>query len=271
MPHHGALTITVLGSGTSVGVPTIGCSCEVCRSSDPRDKRRRPSVLIRFTHEGVERNIVIDTSPDFRSQALSAGMRSLDAVLYTHNHADHILGLDDIRPFNYGRGERIPLYGSPETLHSLERVFPYAFAEARTHPGGVPRVEARTLDAGPLELFGLEFQPVPVRHGPLLITAFQFGRAAYVTDQSDIPDESIPYLEDLDVLFLDALRRHPHPMHSTIDQSLAWVERLRPKRAFFTHICHDLGHAETNATLPEGVELAYDGLVIEVPGKAADG
>ncbi len=260
------IRITVLGSGTSVGVPTIGCRCAVCRSDDPRDKRRRPSVLVSYEADGRERNVVIDTTPDFRQQALDAGFRRLDAILYTHEHADHIMGLDDIRPFNYGRADRIPAYADQETLEALMRVFPYGFIERETHPGGVPRIDGHLIDGRPINVEGLEFQPFPVCHGPKMIQAFRFGRAAYITDQSDIPDESLTHLEGLDVLFLDALRREPHPMHSTIERSLAWVERLQPKRAYFTHICHDLPHAQTNAELPDGVELSYDGLVIEVAG-----
>ncbi len=212
------------------------------------------------------RNVVIDTTPDFRQQALAAGYRSLDAILYTHSHADHIMGLDDVRPFNYGRPERIPAFGMPETIDVLERVFAYAFIEKETHPGGLPRVTAHRIESDAVRLFGLDFQVAPVWHGKTKIVGFRFGRAAYITDQSDIPAETLPLLEDLDVLFLDALRREPHPSHSTVDQALGWVERLRPKRALFTHICHDLSHAEVSAALPDGVELAYDGLTIEVPG-----
>lgn len=268
MSISGPISITVLGSGTSVGVPTIGCPCAVCHSDNPRDKRLRPSVLVSFEAKGRRRNIVIDTTPDFRIQALTSGFTWLDAILYTHAHADHVMGLDDIRPFNYGRPDRIPAYGSAETLEVIKNAFPYAFVERQTHPGGLPRVDAHVLESDPVDLLGVEFLPVPVWHGRRKILGFRFAQAAYVTDQSDIPDESIPLLEDLDVLFLDALRRIPHPAHSTVEQAVGWVERLRPKRAYLTHICHDLGHDETNAELPPGVELAYDGLVIETSGDA---
>jgi phosphoribosyl 1,2-cyclic phosphate phosphodiesterase len=225
-------------------------------------------VLVSFESAGRRRNVVIDTTPDFRQQALTAGFTWLDAILYTHAHADHIMGLDDVRPFNYGRAERIPAYGSPEALDVIKTAFPYAFDNVQTHPGGVPRLEARCLDKQPVEVFGLEFLPVPVFHGRRTVFGFRFGAAGYVTDQSDIPEESVPLLEGLDVLFLDALRRIPHPSHSTVDQAVAWVERLRPKRTYLTHISHDLGHEETNAELPPRVELAYDGLVIETAGDA---
>ncbi len=258
--------IEVLGSGTSVGVPTIGCHCRVCESTDPRDRRLRPSVLIRFDGDGIERCVVVDTSPDFRAQALNSGLARLDAVLYTHDHADHIMGLDDIRPFNYGRKERIPVYASNDTLKSLKRVFPYGFSGEGSHAGGVPRLDGIAIEDSPIELFGTRFQPFPVDHGPKRILGFRFGRAAYVTDQTGFPNESLAQLEDLDVLFLGALRHQPHPMHSTVEQALAWVERIRPNRAFFTHICHELPHEETNRELPDGVSLAYDGLRIAVEG-----
>ena len=249
-----------------MGIPTIGCRCPVCLSEDPRDRRLRPSVLIRFDAGDAERNVIVDTSPDFRQQALSAGLRRLDAVLYTHDHADHIMGLDDIRPFNYGREDRIPVYASRATLRSLLRVFPYGFSGEATHRGGVPRLDAFEVDGGPIEIFGMKFQPFEVRHGHKTILGYRFGRAAYVTDQTGFPEASLRWLRDLDVLFLGALRHKPHPMHSTLAESLAWVDRLRPERAFFTHMCHDLPHEETNRQLPQGVALAHDGLKIEVRG-----
>lgn len=270
MAFPGPIRITVLGSGTSVGVPTIGCSCVVCRSDDPRDRRLRPSILVSYVADGSERCVVIDTTPDFRQQALAAGFQRLDAILYTHSHADHIMGLDDVRPFNYGRLERIPAYGPPDTIDVLERIFPYAFIEAETHPGGLPRVTAHRLESDSVQLHGLEFSTVPIWHGKQQIVGYRFGQAAYLTDMSDIPEDSLPLVEDLDVLFLDALRREPHPSHSTVEQAVEWVEKLRPRRAYFTHICHDLAHAAVNAELPDGVELAYDGLTIDVPESELD-
>lgn len=262
--HSLAMRITVLGSGTSVGVPTIGCSCGVCRSRDPKDKRLRPSILVSYAEGATLRNVVIDTTPDFRQQALTAGFTTLDAVLYTHAHADHIMGLDDVRPFNYGRLDRIPVYATPETLAALRRVFIYAFEGEATHAGGVPRVAAHALNGEPVELFGVSFLPVPLIHGPQTTVGFRFGRAAYLTDFSDIPASSLEHLRDLDVLFLDALRHEPHPMHTTVERAVQWVEELRPKKAYFTHICHQLPHQETCASLPPNVELAYDGLRFEV-------
>lgn len=259
MSEAGNIHITVLGSGTSSGVPTIGCTCAVCQSDDPRDKRLRTSILLRYSG----RNVVIDTSPDFRAQALRAKLDRLDAVIYTHAHADHILGLDDIRPFNYRQKMPMPLYGTPETLDSIQRVFRYAFSE-EPQQSTVPKIDLRPLDGTPFEVFGLEFTPVRLCHGKGTALGFRFGRAAYLTDHSEIPPESAGLLYDLDVLFLDALRHRPHPTHTTVENALKLVEQFKPRRAFFTHMCHELSHAGTEATLPDFVRLAYDGLEIDV-------
>ena len=254
----GRVQITVLGSGTSSGVPTIGCDCEVCQSPDPRDKRLRPSILLRY----ADRNVVIDTTPDFRAQVLRAGIRRLDAVLYTHAHADHILGLDDVRPFNFFQKQLIPLYATEETFAVIRRVFCYAF-EA---PGesSAPRLDLRTLDGGVFELFGMEFLPIRLDHGKGVTYGFRFGRAAYLTDHSRVPDESKAQLAGLDVLFLDALRRRPHPTHTTLDDAIALAGELGARRTYFTHMCHDLHHERTEALLPGNIRLAYDGLELEV-------
>lgn len=252
------LRLTFLGTGTSMGVPTVGCECAVCRSPDPRDHRTRPSVWLQ--HNG--RSIVIDTSPDFRFQALRAGLKRVDAVLYTHAHADHILGLDDLRPFNLRQRCPIPLYANPETLAALRRTFAYVF-EDPTPESTVPEVKLEEIK-GPFELFGIAFQPVPALHGPGEVLGFRFGAAGYLTDFSELPPASRELLRGLDLLVLDALREEPHPMHSSLSQSVALVEELQPRRAYFTHICHDLGHAATNARLPAGVELAYDTLTVDV-------
>jgi len=258
----GALSILVLGSGTSVGVPTIGCQCRVCQSPDPRDRRLRPSVALRY-HGRI---ILVDTTPDFRQQALRAGLDRLDAVLFTHAHADHILGLDDIRPFNYLMGGPIPIYGSAATLETIRRVFDYIFADCQSE-SSVPRLEVHVLDGQPFDLFGVQVTPVPLRHGRGHVYGFRFGAAAYLTDHSEIPEESFPLLQNLDVLFLDALRHRPHPTHTTVARALQYVEQLRPRRAFLTHICHDLPHEETERMLPHNVRLAYDGLEITLEGE----
>ena len=257
------IRITVLGSGTSSGVPTIGCTCEVCQSPDPRDKRLRPSILLRYGGH----NVVIDTSPDFRAQVLRAKIERLDAIIYTHAHADHILGLDDIRPFNYRQKSPTPLYATQETLDVIQRVFAYAFAEQAQ--SSVPKLDLRTLDGTPFEVFGLTFTPVRLCHGNGTVLGFRFGRVAYLTDHSEIPEASRALLHGLDVLFLDALRHRPHPTHTTVEQALKWVEEFQPRRAFFTHMCHDLSHEKTEAALPSHVRLAYDGLEIEVDGEPA--
>ncbi|MEP6961940.1 MAG: MBL fold metallo-hydrolase [Acidobacteriota bacterium] len=257
------LRITVLGSGTSSGVPTIGCRCEVCLSSDPRDKRSRPSVLIQYGG----RNIVIDTTPDFRAQILRTGIQRLDAILYTHAHADHILGLDDVRPFNYFQKETIPLYATEETFDTIRRVFAYAFTESESH---VPKLDLRPMRGAPFDLFGRECTPIRLVHGKGTVYGYRFGRAAYLTDHSAIPPESKEFLQDLDVLFLDALRRRPHPTHTTLEAAVALVDELKPQRAFFTHMCHDLGHERTEAELPPHIRLAYDGLEITVESEAME-
>jgi phosphoribosyl 1,2-cyclic phosphate phosphodiesterase len=254
----GLARLTMLGSGTSMGVPSLGCGCRVCRSADPRDKRTRPSILL----SANGRNILIDTSPDFREQALRVGMERLDAVVYTHGHADHILGLDDIRPFNMKQHENVPVYANAKTLAILKRTFAYIFDEAPTM-SSVPAVELREI-AGPFDAAGVKFQPIPARHGNTDVLGFRFGKAAYVTDFSEIPPASMELLGGLDDLILSALRDKPHPMHSTVAHSLDIVRAVGTRRAWFTHISHDLGHEETNARLPENVRMGYDGLTFEV-------
>jgi phosphoribosyl 1,2-cyclic phosphate phosphodiesterase len=262
------LKITVLGSGTSMGVPTLGCPCRVCKSNDPHDKRLRPSLLI---SRGGQ-NVVIDTTPDFRQQALRVGLDRLDAILLTHGHADHILGFDDIRPFNLRQRAALPVYGNEETFRILRRVFAYVFDDKPT----LSTVPSVTLNAvkSPFELLGTPFVPVPMRHGEMEVLGFRFGRAAYLTDFSTIPNSSMALLEGLDELVLDALRDIPHPMHQTVEQALALIQQLKPRRAWFTHIAHDLPHAETNARLIKmgypHVQLAFDGLEFEVQVDAVD-
>jgi len=252
--------VRVLGSGTSLGVPTVGCSCDVCQSADPRDNRLRPSVIVEFDGQAV----LIDTTPDFRQQALRAGIEKVDAVLFTHAHADHIMGLDDIRPFNFRRREPIPIYGSAETLGFVRNAFGYIFSDTPAE-STVPKLRAETFAGGTaFPLLGLECLPVKVRHGKGTVYGFRMGKFAYLTDHNEIPDESLELLRDLDVLFLDALRHKPHPTHSTVERSLAYVEQLRPRLTYFTHISHDLPHRQTESVLPPYVRLAYDGLEVEV-------
>jgi phosphoribosyl 1,2-cyclic phosphate phosphodiesterase len=249
------MKITFLGTGTSVGVPAVGCDCHTCLSDDPRDKRLRTSVLI----EQGGRNFIIDASTDFRQQALRAGLKRLDAILFTHAHADHCFGLDDARPLMFRHGA-IPCFATGVTWEGLRRIYSYVF-EPAPYPG-VPRVVPHRIE-GPFTLFGLDVEALTVIHGRLPVTAYRVGRFAYVTDCNVIPDETCERLTGLDLLVIDALRFKTHPTHLTLGQALGYVESLRPKRALLTHISHDIKHAETSRALPEGVEIAYDGLEVE--------
>ncbi len=255
----GTMTLRFLGTGTSHGIPVIGCACAVCQSTDPRNSRYRPSVLVSWRG----RTILVDSPPELRLQLLRAGTTSLDAILFTHTHADHVFGLDDVRVFNQRSGIALPIYGSPESLGNLRRQFFYAFTDTQLG-GGKPQLDLRTID--PLdrqfEVEGLPIQPVPVKHGATTVLGFRFGDLAYVTDTNHIGPGSLALLQNLDVLILDALREGRHPTHFSVGEAISVVERLRPKRAFFTHICHDLDHETTNRRLPSGIELAYDDLVL---------
>ncbi len=261
-------TLTFLGTGTSMGVPTLGCDCAVCASAvapspgepapSPRNRRTRPSILISW--EG--HNVVIETGPDFHAQAIAAGIHRLDAVLYTHGHADHVLGMDDLRPLSFHTPSSLPLYADEQTAMTIERIFNYTFSSDHQYPTRA-RVALHRIPTTPgaeVELFGVRFLRVPVTHGRQTITGFRFGSAAYLTDLSDLDPESLPLLANLDILILDALRREPHPTHSHMEKSIAMVEQLAPRRAFFTHISHGLDHDATNATLPSHMRLAHDGL-----------
>jgi phosphoribosyl 1,2-cyclic phosphate phosphodiesterase len=248
----------MLGSGTSVGVPSIGCHCDVCSSHDPRDQRLRPSILVSYAN----RNVLIDTTPDFRTQALRAKIEHLDAVLFTHSHADHLMGLDDVRPFNFRQKGQIPIYASETTMEAIYRCFPYIFDKGQKETY-VPKLDPRPIAAEPFDVLGMQWNPIPIFHGDQTILGFRFGNAAYLTDHSAIPEASLDLLRGLDVLFLDALRYKPHPTHSTVEQSIRTVECLRPRRAFFTHIGHDLGHERAESMLPPNIRLAYDGLELD--------
>ncbi|MCZ2073692.1 MAG: MBL fold metallo-hydrolase [Bryobacterales bacterium] len=259
---QGPIKITVLGSGTSVGIPTIGCHCEVCGSTDPRNSRLRPSILVSTGNM----NVLIDTTPDLRQQALRFGIDKVDAILLTHPHADHIMGLDDIRPFNFKKSEPIPIFGSVETIAAIRRSFAYIFDGGETESSR-PRLVAHEFNGEPIPIGDARFEPIRLTHGEGVTHGFRFANAAYLTDHSDIPLESLEKLHRLDVLFLDALRHKPHPTHSTVEQSLKWVAELEPRRAFFTHISHDLEHVRTESLLPAHVRLAYDGLEITTGGE----
>jgi riboflavin kinase/FMN adenylyltransferase len=245
-----------------MGVPSLGCHCRVCSSLDPHDNRLRPSLLLSRNGE----NVVIDTTPDFRQQGLRAGVDRLDAVLLTHGHADHIMGFDDIRPYNLRQQTALPVYSNEETFDIIRRAFAYVF-DGKPKLSSIPSVNLRVAKE-PFELLGITFTPIPLLHGDMEVLGFRFGRAAYLTDFSSLPDSSLALLHDLDELIIDALRDIPHPMHQTVNQALALIKKLNPRRAWFTHIAHDLPHAETNERLRhlgyDNVQLAYDGLEIEV-------
>jgi phosphoribosyl 1,2-cyclic phosphate phosphodiesterase len=255
-------TLTFLGTGTSMGVPTLGCDCAVCTSAvspdgDPRNRRTRPSIRLAYNNHIV----LIDTGPDFHAQALREGIRRVDAVLYTHGHADHVMGFDDLRPLSFRGQGNLPVYADEATANSIERIFEYTFRKEDRYPTSA-RVQIHRIDPTPgagVKLFGACFRRVPVTHGREEITGYRFGSGAYLTDLSDLPAISLPLLLDLDVLIIDALRRDPHYSHSHLEKSVAFVEQLKPRRAFFTHMSHDLDHEATNAKLPPHIRLAYDG------------
>jgi len=255
-----AARVTFLGTGTSHGVPMIGCSCATCHSADPHDRRLRPSIAIQV--KGGP-SILVDTSTDLRQQALTYGLTRVDAILFTHSHADHVMGMDEVRRYNILQKSPIRAYADARTANDLKHTFSYAFDPPAQKGGGVPEVDLSLID-GPFAVDGVSVTPVPILHGQRPILGFRFGRFAYLTDCSAIPDTSWPLLEDLDVLVLDALRHRPHPTHFNVQEAVAAIARIRPGRALLTHICHDLPHVETNRALPPGVELAYDGQRLDV-------
>jgi phosphoribosyl 1,2-cyclic phosphate phosphodiesterase len=250
------MKVTFLGTGTSVGIPSIGCDCDTCLSDDKHDKRLRSSVLL----EHEDKKILIDASTDFRYQALRIGLKQLDAILFTHAHADHCFGLDDTRPLMFRNNIEIPCYATEVTWEGLRRVYAYAFQPASS---GVPRIIPHIIE-DEFDLFGLKILPLTVNHGSLPVTAFRLSNFAYVTDCNVIPDETLAQLQRLDLLVIDALRFKTHPTHMNLDQALDYIKLLQPERALLTHIAHEIKHAETSRNLPENVEIAYDGLEVTV-------
>jgi len=251
------MKITILGSGTSTGVPMVGCHCPVCSSTDPRDKRTRASILVES--EGMR--ILVDTSTDLRRQALREQVPQIDAVFFTHTHADHINGIDDLRGFHFIHRRVIPCYGSPETIRQVIAGFSYIFKDFQTE-GYSPLMEAVPVD-GPFELFGCRIRPIPLLHGPFESTGYRFNDAAYLTDCSSIPPDSLTRLQGLELLIIDGLRYSPHPNHFNIEGALKVVQQLQPRRALLTHLTHEVHHCDEKR-LPEGTEFAYDGLTIEL-------
>ncbi len=253
------MRVTVLGSGTSSGVPMIGCRCPVCTSPEPKNKRTRASVTVELSGGTV----LIDTSTDLRQQALSCEIERVDAVLYTHAHADHLHGIDELRVYNLRQLKEIPCYASREVAGRIRAYFDYIFDQEES-PSFRPFLELVEID-GPFEILGETVVPIPLLHGDLQVLGFRLGDFAYLTDVSEIPEESFELLEDLDLLVLDALRPRPHPTHFGIEQALSVVERLKPGRTALTHLSHLIDHGSTSRELPVGVELAFDGMVFEFP------
>lgn len=255
------MRVVVLGSGTSNGVPVIGCACAVCTSDDPRDKRTRPSIVV----EALGRRVLVDTTPELRLQLLRERIPWIDAIVYTHEHADHIYGLDDVRMFSMRSKRPVPVYGPARTLTALRRAFAYIFADGPMTGGGRPQLELIEIGGEPFEPAGIRFEPIEVFHGDTPVNAYRIGAFAYVTDVSRIDPAAMARLRDLDVLILDALRERPHPTHFSVAEAVAVIEELRPGRAYLTHICHDMGQREMEGRLPANVELAWDGLCLDLP------
>ena len=258
------MTITFLGTGTSHGVPMIGCECATCTSNDPRDQRLRPSILAEMD-DGVR--VLVDAGPDLRQQALRHRISRVDAIVFTHGHADHILGLDETRRFTDVSGRGMPCYGDAATLDDIRRMFAYVFDPNTPRGGGLPELDLRRVD-GPIVIGGHEIVPVPLLHGQRPILGLRLGAFAYLTDCNVIPDGSWGLLEGLDVVVLDALRHRPHPTHFSLSEAVAAAHRIGARQTWFTHMCHDLPHAETCASLPAAMSLAYDGLALTIPDSA---
>ncbi len=252
--------VVVLGCGTSTGVPAIGCLEPVCLSEDPKNKRLRPSILI----ENGESNLLIDTGPDLRQQALTHGLRRIDAVIYTHYHADHTNGIDDLRVFNFIMKKPIPCYAYPDSAAVLRKNFSYIFENENHYTGFKPNLTLEEINGKPFEAAGLKIQPFDLEHGGIRVMGIRIGDFAYATDCSSIPDDSMSILKGVRVLIIDALRHRKHPSHFTIEQAMVIVEELKPEKTYFTHTNYELEYHETNRNLPSGVEMAYDGLTLEI-------
>jgi phosphoribosyl 1,2-cyclic phosphate phosphodiesterase len=254
--------LILLGTGTSVGVPSIGCPCSVCTSDDPHDKRTRCAALVGLP----EGNLLIDTPPDLRQQLLRERVGIVHAVLYTHEHADHVFGLDDLRLFPFYLGHAVPLYCEELVEQRIRKSFDYAFADMEhTHAGAAPQLEFHRIGLDPFDVLGARITPLRLMHGPRFdVLGFRIGNVAYCTDTNGISPESMALLEGLDVLILDALRMRPHVTHFSLDEAIEVARKLQPKRTILTHMSHDLGHAKTNAWLPAGIELGYDGMRIKL-------
>jgi len=249
--------LVFLGTGTSIGVPVIGCGCPTCTNTDPRNNRLRCSLVLGLPGG----NLLVDTTPDLRTQLLREKIGIVHATLFTHDHADHVFGLDDLRLFPYYLGHAMPIYCEEQVEDRIRKSFDYAFLEeAKHYAGGVPQIEFVRIGLEPFEVLGFRIIPMRLAHGHVRVLGFRFGNIAYCTDTNYIPPESLALLQGLDVLVLDSLRHKPHPTHYSLEQAVEVAKGLRAKRTLFTHLSHDLEHEATNAALPEGMELAYDGL-----------
>ena len=260
--HHRDIRgqMVILGTGTSVGVPAIGCACDVCRGGHPRNQRTRCSIALGLPGG----NLLVDSPPDLRTQLLREEIGVIHAVLYTHEHADHLFGLDDLRLFPFYLGHPVPIYCEDRVQQRIRKSFDYAFKDERpTHAGAVPQLAFQPIENEPFELLGQRVEPIRLRHGPRMdVLGFRFGRIAYCTDTNEVPESSWKQLEDLDVLILDALRMRPHPTHFSLDEAVEVARRVNAKQTYFTHISHELDYEATNQQLPPRMELAYDGLRI---------
>jgi phosphoribosyl 1,2-cyclic phosphate phosphodiesterase len=253
------MIVTFLGTGTSTGVPVVGCHCEICSSSDPRNKRLRQSVKI----EAGGKYFLIDTTPDLRVQLLRDPIPRLDFILFTHSHSDHLMGLDDIRPFNFRQREPIHAYANPLTAKAIRRAFGYIWNDSQIG-GGKPQLDLHEV-TGPFAHEGVDIIPIPVLHGEWTILGFRIGSFAYITDTNGIPDDSMPLLDGIQVLALDGLRLSPpHPTHFTIGEAIAAAKKIGAKDTWLIHLTHDIDHETVEKTLPAGVKLAYDGLRLKI-------
>lgn len=254
--------LVFLGTGTSLGVPVIGCDCPTCTSQNPRNFRTRSGLVLGLP----DGNLLIDTPPDLWRQLIRERIGLIHATLFTHEHADHLFGLDDLRLFAHYLGHAVPIYCEQAVEERIRKSFDYAFGPetATYHAGGVPQLAFHRIGLEPFELLGTTITPLRLRHGRFNVLGFRFGNVAYCTDTNGIPEESWPHLQNLDVLILDALRHHPHPTHFSLGEAIEVAHRLKPKRTLFTHISHDLEYESTSALLPDGMEFAYDGLQIDL-------
>jgi len=252
------MKFTILGSGTSSGVPTVSCQCATCVSTDPRDKRLRPSLMV----ESATTRIIIDTSADFRQQMLLHRVLSIDAVVFTHHHFDHIGGFDDLRAFNFTSKRAMPIYLMQETFDNLKRTFLYAFQDMGQRGGGVPVVTTHIIDRSAFTVGDITVTPIPMMHGTMRVNGYRIGNLAYCTDTNFIPEQSFDMLEGLEVLILDALRYDKHPTHFTVQEAIATAQRIDAGTTYFTHIAHNIMHADLEPRLPPNILLSYDGLQI---------